>query len=105
MRHPKRLATLALVAALTLCGCQNPDGSTDWGNTLLLGAGVGAVAAIAAGAASDHGRPADWYRQGSDRRGRDPRSRFGYADSRFGASPYGFVDSRSRYPYFGSRGW
>jgi hypothetical protein len=51
------LAALALSGALVLGGCQNPDGSTNWGNTLLLGAGVGAAAALVAGAASDGGRP------------------------------------------------
>ncbi|TCZ55019.1 hypothetical protein [Roseicella aquatilis] len=53
-----RLLTAAgLSAALLLGGCQNPDGSTNWGNTLLLGAGVGTAAALVAGAASDNPRP------------------------------------------------
>jgi hypothetical protein len=51
------LAAFALSAALVLGGCQNPDGSVNWGNTLLLGAGVGAAAALVASAASDHHRP------------------------------------------------
>ena len=47
------LAAAGLSAALLLGGCQNPDGSTNWGNTLLLGAGVGTAAALIAGSASD----------------------------------------------------
>jgi hypothetical protein len=47
------LSALALSAALVLGGCQNPDGSTDWGNTLLLGAGIGAAALLAGAASSD----------------------------------------------------
>jgi len=53
MRH--LLPALALSAALITGGCQHPDGSTDWGSTLLLGAGVGTAAALIAGAATDHG--------------------------------------------------
>ena len=50
-----RLLTAAgLSAALLLGGCQNPNGSTDWGSTLLLGAGIGTAAALIAGAASDN---------------------------------------------------
>ncbi|MBL6456989.1 hypothetical protein JMJ55_16750 [Belnapia sp. T6] len=57
----RRIAAAALLSSsLMLAGCQNPDGSTNWGNTLLLGAGVGAAAALAAGAASDKPRP--YYR-------------------------------------------
>jgi hypothetical protein len=48
------IATAALSASLALAGCQNPDGSTNWGNTLLLGAGIGTAAVLVAGAASDH---------------------------------------------------
>jgi hypothetical protein len=48
----RRLAAAGLSAALLLGGCQNPDGSTNWGNTLLLGAGVGTAAALIAGSAS-----------------------------------------------------
>ena len=55
------IAATATAASLLLAGCQNPDGSTNWGNTLLLGAGLGTAAALVAGAASDqpqhhHGR-------------------------------------------------
>jgi hypothetical protein len=57
----QRFAAAALLSSsLLLAGCQNPDGSTNWGNTALLGAGVGVAAALAAGAASDNPRP--YYR-------------------------------------------
>jgi drug/metabolite transporter (DMT)-like permease len=38
------LPAAGLATALLLGGCQNPDGSTNWGNTLLLGAGIGTAA-------------------------------------------------------------
>ena len=53
----RTLAALALSSSLVLAGCQNPDGSTDWGSTLALGAGAGLAAALVAGAASDQPRP------------------------------------------------
>jgi len=49
------LPVLALGAALATAGCQYPDGSTDWGSTLALGAGVGLAAGVLAAAASDDG--------------------------------------------------
>jgi hypothetical protein len=49
------LPALGLSAALIAGGCQHPDGSVDWGNTLLVGAGVGLAAAAIAGAASSGG--------------------------------------------------
>jgi hypothetical protein len=49
------LPALVLGAALATAGCQNPDGSTDWGSTLALGAGVGLAAGLVAAAASDSG--------------------------------------------------
>lgn len=70
----RALAAFVLSAALVLGGCQNPDGSTDWGNTLLLGAGIGAAAALVAGAASSQPRrPA--YASGYGRR---PPPAYGY---------------------------
>lgn len=79
----KLFPVFALGVALIAGGCQHPDGSTDWGNTLLLGAGVGLAAAAIAGAAADdtpkrarHGghryRPA--YSQSP---------RYGYADRHY----------------------
>jgi hypothetical protein len=49
------LPALALGAALATAGCQHPDGSTDWGSTLALGAGLGLAAGVVAAAASDDG--------------------------------------------------
>ena len=40
----KLLTAATLSTALLLGACQNPDGSMDLGSTLLLGAGVAAVA-------------------------------------------------------------
>lgn len=59
------LPALALAAALGTAGCQNPDGSTDWGSTLALGAGVGLAAGLLAASSGGHGKN---YRQ-PDRRG------------------------------------
>jgi hypothetical protein len=80
------LAAAGLSAALLLGGCQNPDGSTNWGNTLLLGAGVGTAAALVAGAASDNPRPRHYsYGHGGYRGGYYP-SRGGYYG--YGRGPY-----------------
>lgn len=49
------LPAFALAGSLLVAGCQNPDGSTDWGSTLALGAGAGLATALIAGAASDDG--------------------------------------------------
>jgi len=84
MRHPKRLSALGLAAALALAGCQNPNGSTDWGSTLLLGAGVGVAAALVAGAASDQGDGRRAYRPSYER-----GPRYGYADSRYAPQRFG----------------
>jgi drug/metabolite transporter (DMT)-like permease len=73
----KTLPALALSGAVLLGACQNPDGSTDWGSTLLLGAGVGAAAALIAGAASDDGRPSKRYHGYSRRYGHSPRYAYG----------------------------
>ena len=43
----------AIGALLLLAACQNPNGSTNWGNTVLLGAGAGAAAAGLAGILND----------------------------------------------------
>lgn len=53
----RMLAAFVLSAAILVAGCQNPDGSVNWGNTLLLGAGIGAATALVAGAAADRPRP------------------------------------------------
>lgn len=46
----KLFAATALSALVMLGGCQNPDGSINAGNTLLLGAGVAAVTGLAVAA-------------------------------------------------------
>lgn len=63
------LTPLALSAMLALAACQNPDGSTNWGQTLALGAGVGLGAALIAGAAADNDRPRHYHRGGYGGRG------------------------------------
>ncbi len=84
IRH-RTLPILALGAALFLGACQNPDGSTDWGSTLALGAGVGLATALVAGAASDNGPR--YHNRGYDR---------GY---------YGPPPGHYRRGSYGRRGW
>jgi len=53
----KLLTAAALSSSLLLAACQNPDGSVNMGNTLLLGAGVAALAggvALAANSSQGH---------------------------------------------------
>jgi hypothetical protein len=72
-----RFAAAALLStSLLLAGCQNPDGSTNWGNTALLGAGVGLGAALIAGAATDKPRP--YYGNRGYYRAAPPRYDYGY---------------------------
>lgn len=71
----RTLTAIALSAALALGACQNPDGSTDWGSTLLVGAGVGTAAALLAGAASDDGGSRHY---GSRRQYRYAHDGYGY---------------------------
>lgn len=59
----RTLAALSLSAALLTAACQNPDGSTNWGSTLLLGAGVGLAGAAVAGAVSDDRSDQRYYRR------------------------------------------
>jgi hypothetical protein len=47
------LPILALAAVLGTAACQNPDGSTNWGNTLLLGGAAGLGTAAVIGAIND----------------------------------------------------
>jgi hypothetical protein len=81
-----RFAAAALISSsLLLAGCQNPDGSTNWGNTALLGAGVGLGAALIAGAAADKPRP--YY--GNRGYYRTPRTDYGYGGGYGGGYGYG----------------
>ena len=50
------LPTLAVAAALVLGGCQNPDGTTDWGSTVALGAGAALATGLAVAAIDDNNR-------------------------------------------------
>ncbi|KAA2214939.1 hypothetical protein [Teichococcus oryzae] len=76
------LAFLALGTSLLLAGCQNPDGSTDWGSTLALGAGAGLAAGLIAGSLSDDDNR-------GYRRHRHRRQSYGY----------GYGHQRSHYGY------
>ncbi|MBE9606809.1 hypothetical protein IAI18_18240 [Acetobacteraceae bacterium H6797] len=85
-RFTKRfLPVLALSGALLTAACQNPDGSTDWGSTLALGAGVGLAAGLIAGSANDDGYRRNHYR-------RPPPRHYGhrgyYADRGYYGRPY-----------------
>lgn len=64
MLNRRILPALAVAGSLLVAGCQNPDGSTNWGNTLALGAGAGLATALLVGAASDDGPR---YRRGPPR--------------------------------------
>ena len=76
----KILAAATLSTALLLGGCQNPDGSVNMGSTLLLGAGVAALAGSAV-VASNGNRHNYGYNQGYNRgynRGQAPQYGYGY---------------------------
>ncbi len=65
----KLLTAAALSSALLLGACQNPDGSVNLGNTLLLGAGVAALAGgVALASSNNHGyRNNGYYNRGYQR--------------------------------------
>lgn len=63
------LTAVTLSVALLTAACQNPDGSTDWGSTVLLGAGVALAAVAVASATSDDDDDRRHYRR-HDRRPR-----------------------------------
>ncbi|WP_353211446.1 hypothetical protein [Rhodovarius sp.] len=74
----KLLTAAALSATLLLGACQNPDGSVNMGNTLLLGAGVAALAGgVALAANSGHGHRNGGYNRGYSR-GYHPQHGSGY---------------------------
>ncbi len=84
----RRLTTaVVLSAALLAGGCTDRYGRVDYGRTALLGAGVGAAAALTAGALSDKPRP--YY---GGRRGYYNGGGYGYGPSRgyYDASGYGY---------------
>lgn len=57
------LPALALSASLALGACQTPDGQTDWGGTLALGAGAAALAGLVAVAANNSNNNDRYYSQ------------------------------------------
>ena len=57
-------AALVLSAALLAGGCTDRYGRVDYGRTALLGVGMGAAAALTAGALSDKPRPYYGSRRG-----------------------------------------
>jgi hypothetical protein len=82
------LTAITLSAALATAACQNPDGSTDWGSTLLLGAGAGVAAAAVAGAVADDNH----HDRGHYRRYDRGPQRYGYNNS-------GYRGGRPAYRY------
>jgi hypothetical protein len=76
----KLITAAALSSALLLGACQNPDGSVNLGNTLLLGAGVAALAGGVA-LASNNSRG---YRNNYYNRGYYPQYGSGYGYGRRG---------------------
>jgi len=83
------LSALALAGGLLVAGCQNPDGTTDWGSTLALGAGAGLATGLLIGSLSDDGdRHQHHYRRSPPHRG------YGY----------GYGRSYGHRGYYG-RGW
>jgi hypothetical protein len=84
----RSLTTLVLSAAL-LAGCTDPYGRVDYGRTALLGVGVGAAAALTAGALSDKPRP--YYGNRGGYRGGYGGGGYGYGAPQrgYGYSGYG----------------
>ena len=80
-------AALVLSAALLAGGCTDRYGRVDYGRTALLGVGVGAAAALTAGALSDKPRP--YY---GSRRGYYNGGGYGYGrpGGYYDASGYGY---------------
>jgi hypothetical protein len=92
-------AALALSAALLAGGCTDRYGRVDYGRTALLGVGVGAAAALTAGALSDKPRP--YY--GSRRSYYGDSYGYGYGPSRgygYGNSGYGYGHGGPRRGYY-----
>jgi hypothetical protein len=95
MFNRRILPVFAVATSLLVAGCQNPDGSTDWGSTLALGAGAGLATALVVGAASDDGPR---YRRGPQR---------GYYDHGYRgySSGYGGRGYSNGYGYGRRGGW
>ena len=84
----RSLTALVLSAAL-LAGCTDPYGRVDYGRTALLGVGVGAAAALTAGALTDKPRP--YYGNRGGYRGGYGGGGYGYGAPQrgYGYSGYG----------------
>jgi hypothetical protein len=84
----RSLTALVLSAAL-LAGCTDPYARVDYGRTALLGVGVGAAAALTAGALSDKPRP--YYGNRGGYRGGYGGGGYGYGAPQrgYGYSGYG----------------
>ena len=79
-------ATLVLPAALLSAGCTDRYGRVDYGRTALLGVGVGAAAALTAGALADN-KPRPYYgNRGGYGYAPSPRS-YGYHGGDYGYYP------------------
>ncbi|MBD0274837.1 MAG: hypothetical protein ICV73_23285 [Acetobacteraceae bacterium] len=102
----RRLTTALVLSAALLAGCTDRYGRVDYGRTALLGVGVGAAAALTAGALSDdkprpyYGNRRGYYRDGGYGYG-SPRGYNGYGGYGYGAPQRGY--SYSGYGY-GPRG-
>ncbi|MXP65848.1 hypothetical protein E0493_21080 [Roseomonas sp. M0104] len=83
------LPAFALAGGLLIAGCQNADGTTDWGSTLALGAGAGLATGLLIGSIGDDG-DRHHYRRPPPRRG------YGYG--------YGYGRPHGHRGYYG-RGW
>lgn len=81
----RRMTAVLVLSAALLAGCTDPYGRVDYGRTALLGVGVGAAAALTAGALSDRSRP--YYGR---RRGYYDGGGYGYGRPRgYGYGGYG----------------
>jgi hypothetical protein len=90
----RRLFTALVLSAALLGGCTDPYGRVDYGRTALLGVGVGAAAALAAGALADD-KPRPYY---GSRRGYYGGGGYGYGAPRgYGYSGYGYGAPRGYY--------
>jgi hypothetical protein len=97
----RRLSPALVLSAALLAGggCTDPYGRVDYGRTALLGVGVGAAAALTAGALSDRPRP--YY---GNRRNHYGSGVYGYGAPRgYGYSSYGYGPQRG-YDYGGGYG-
>ncbi len=85
----RALPSIAAAALLLAAGCTDNYGRVDYGRTALLGVGVGAAAALAAGALSDQSR--------------SHRGSYGRRDA-YGHRGYGGYGGGYRQPYYGRGG-